>query len=207
MQMPKLQGGSFRLAEAGLLAILLVLPACSLNVKKSQNGEDKKVDIETPVGGIHVSKDAAVRDTGLPGYPGAREKQKGSDGHDNNANVNISSSFFGVKVVAVEFLSDDPPEKVAAFYRNQLKKYGGVLECHTSNRHGDSGDVDVKIGKDGGKNDNQLSCEKSSGSTLELKVGTKDNEHIVSISPQDQGKGTDFALVFVQTRGGNKDTI
>jgi hypothetical protein len=207
MQMPKLPGGRFRLADAGLLAILLVLPACSLNVKKSQNGEDKKVDIETPVGGIHVSKDAAVRDTGLRGYPGAREKSKGSDGHDNNANVNISSGFFGVKVVAVEFLSDDPPEKVAAFYRNQLKKYGGVLECHTSNRHGDSGDVDVKIGKDGGKGDNQLSCEQSSGSTLELKVGTKDNQHIVSISPQDQGKGTDFALVFVQTRGGNKDTI
>ena len=42
---------------------------------------------------------------------------------------------------------------------------------------------------------------------LELKVGTKDNQHIVSISPQDKGKGTDFALVFVQTRGGSKDTI
>jgi len=40
-----------------------------------------------------------------------------------------------------------------------------------------------------------------------LKVGTKDNQHVVSISPQDKGKGTDFALVFVQARGSSKDTI
>jgi hypothetical protein len=38
-------------------------------------------------------------------------------------------------------------------------------------------------------------------------VGTKDNQHVVSISPQDKGKGTDFALVFVQARGSSKDTI
>ncbi|MGC2197910.1 MAG: hypothetical protein WA628_24785 [Terriglobales bacterium] len=207
MRTPKLPGASFTLAAAGLLATLLVLPGCSLKVKKSENGEDKKVDIETPVGAIHVSKDAAVRDTGLPSYPGAREKQKGSDGDQNKANVNISSSFFGVKVVAVEFLSDDPPEKVAAFYRDQLKKYGGVLECHTSNRHGDAGDVDVDFGKEGDGKDSKLTCEHDSGSTIELKVGTKDKQHIVSISPLDKGKGTDFALVFVQTRGGNKDTI
>jgi hypothetical protein len=207
MRTSELPGANFTLTAAGLLAILLVLPACSVNVKKSDDGEDKKVDIETPVGGIHVSKDAAVRDTGLPSYPGAREKQKGSNGEESKANVNISSSFFGVKVIAVEFLSDDPPEKVAAFYREQLKKYGGVLECHTSNRHGDAGDVDVNLGNDDGKKDSKLTCEHDSGSTIELKVGTKDNQHLVSISPQDKGKGTDFALVFVQTRGGNKDTI
>ncbi len=189
-----------------VVASVLVIAGCSINVKKNKNGEDQNVDIQTPVGGIHVNTDAAVRDTGLPTYPGAREKQKGSDGNNNKANVNISSSLFGVKVVAVEFLSDDPPEKVAAFYRDQLKRYGGILECHTKNSHGDAGDVDVKIGKDKDEKNNRLTCENDGGSTLELKVGTKDNQHIVSISP-DKGKGTDFALVYVQTRGGNKDTI
>jgi hypothetical protein len=205
MHAPRWHNASFALA--GVLAVLIALPACHVNVQKSDKGEGKRVDIETPVGGIHVSKNAAARDTGLPTYPGAREKEKGSSGHDSNANVNISSGFFGVKVVAVEFLSDDPPDKVAAFYKDQLKKYGGVLECHTSNQHRDAGDVDVNLGKDDGKKDNQLTCEHDSGSTVELKVGTKDNQHIVSISPQDKGKGTDFALVFVQTRGGSKDTI
>jgi hypothetical protein len=206
MRTPRWQGARFTLAS--VLAALIVLPACSVNVKKSDSGEDKKVDIETPVGGIHVSKDANARDTGLAVYPGAQEKQKSSNGHDsNNANVNISSGFFGVKVVAIEFLSNDSPDKVAAFYRDQLKKYGGILECHTSNPHGDAGDVDVNLGQDRGKKDSKLTCEHDSGSTIELKVGTKDNQHIVSISPQDKGKGTDFALVFVQTRGGDKDTI
>jgi len=185
---------------AAIVALIVLVAACHVNVQKSENGEDKKVDVETPVGAIHVNKGVAARDTALPVYPGAQEKKKG----DNSANVNISSSFFGLKVVAIEYLSDDPPEKVAAYYKDQLKKYGAILECHTSNPHNDAGDVDVSIGDE---KDKKLSCEHGSGPTLELKVGTKDNQHLVSISPQDKGKGTDFALVFVQTRGGSKDTI
>jgi hypothetical protein len=201
------QGASARLALASLLVLLFVASlGCKINVNKSQNGEDKNVDIETPVGGIHVSQGANARDTGLAVYPGAQEKQKG-DHDSNSANVNISSGFFGVKVVAIEFLSNDSPDKVAAFYRDQLKKYGGILECHTDNPHGDPGDVKVDMSKDHEKSDNKLTCEHDHGATLELKVGTKDNQHIVSISPQHEGKGTDFALVFVQTRGGGKDTI
>lgn len=206
MRIPKLPGVSLRVAIPAALAVLVLLPACSLNVKKNEKGGGEKVDIQTPVGGIHVSQDANARDTGLPTYPGARPKEK-TKNDGNNANVNISSGFFGIKVVAIEFTSDDPPEKVAAFYREQLKKYGGVLECHTDNPHEDAGDVDVDLGKD--KDDKpkskQLTCEHNSGKSLELKVGTKDNQHIVSISPQ--GKGTDFALVYVQAHGSNRDTI
>jgi hypothetical protein len=186
---------------------LALLPACSVNVKKAENGEDKKVDIETPMGGIHVSKGADARDTGLSIYPGARQKNEDKSGEEKSANVNISAGMFGLKVVAIEYLSDDPPEKIAAYYKDQLKRFGAILECHTSNRHGDAGDVDVALGKKGDKSSGQLSCEHDSGNVLELKVGTKQNQHIVSISPQDGGKGSDFALVFIQTRGGDKDTI
>ena len=189
------------------LAGSIVLPACSVNVKKGANGEEKKVDIETPVGAIHVDKGADVRDTGLLVYPGARQKAESKNGEEQSANVNISSGLFGLKVVAIEYVSDDPPDKIAAYYRDQLKHFGTIVECHTSNRHGDAGDVDVHMGKDGDKNSSQLTCEHDTGNTLELKVGTKQNQHIVSVSPQDGGKGTDFALVFVQTRGGDKDTI
>ena len=200
--MRRVMGDSAWLAV--LAGLLVFVAACHVNVQKSENGEEKKVDVETPVGAIHVNKDASARDTGLPIYPGAKEKNKDSGHDDNKANVNISSSFFGLKVVAIEYLTDDPPEKVAAYYKDQLKKYGAILECHTTDKHNDAGDVDVSIGDD---KDKKLSCEHSSGPTLELKVGTKDNQHIVSISPNDKGKGSDFALVFVQTRGGNKDTI
>jgi hypothetical protein len=196
-----------------LVAGLLALPGCSIHVRKDNNGEDKKVDIETPVGGIHVSKGADARDTGLPIYPGARQKEEDKSGDEKSANVNISAGSFALKVVAVEFLSDDSPDKVTAYYKDQLKKYGAILECHTTNRHGDSGDVDFQLGKDDDKekddqkDSHQLKCEQKSGPTIELKVGTKENQRLVAISPQDKGKGTDFALVYVQTRGTKKDMI
>ena len=118
----------------GLVALIaLLLPACSVNVKKQQNGEDKQVDIRTPLGGIHVSKDANVADVGLAVYPGARLKQQGSNGEDKSANVDISSFGFRLKVVALEYESDDSPAKLVAYYKDQLQKYGHVLECHTSN--------------------------------------------------------------------------
>ena len=182
-----------------LIAIALVLlPACSINVKKNEDGEDKKVDVETPVGGIHVSKDADVRDVGLAVYPGARKKQKDLSGDEKSANVNISGPGFGVKVVAVEYLSDDSPDKLVAYYRDQLKKYGSVLECHTS-KHG--GDVEVnKMSHQDRKESRKLTCDNDdSGKTVELKVGTEDNQHIVAVEPQ--GKGSSFALVYVQTHG------
>jgi len=206
--MKRSQRTKLTLTLALAVTSLMALPACSINVKKDDNGQDEKVDIETPVGGIHVSKGADARDTGLPIYPGARQKDDDKDGEEKSANVNISAGFFGLKVVAVEFLSDDSPEKVSAYYKDQLKKYGTILECHTTNRHGDTGDVNVHVGKNDDKKDShQLTCEQNSGPTIELKVGTKENQRIVAVSPQDKGKGTEFALVYVQMRGTNKDMI
>jgi hypothetical protein len=206
--MKRSQRTKLALSLALTVMSLMALPACSINVKKDDNGQDKKVDIETPVGGIHVSKGADARDTGLPIYPGARQKDDDKDGEEKSANVNISAGFFGLKVVAVEFLSDDPPEKITSYYKDQLKKYGTILECHTTHRHGDTGDVNGHVGKNDDKKDSHpLTCEQNSGPTIELKVGTKENQRIVAVSPQDKGKGTDFALVYVQTRGTNKDMI
>jgi hypothetical protein len=171
------------------LTAALMLAACSVNVKKDSAGEDKNVDINTPFGGIHVNKDADVRDTGLPVYPGARQKQRGDSGNEKSANVDISSSSFGVKVVAIEYESDDAPGKVVAYYKESLKKYGKVLECHT-----DSGNYNYHGGSE------ELRCEgNNNGKKVELKAGTRSNQHIVSIEPQ--GKGADFALVYVRTRG------
>jgi hypothetical protein len=199
---PRLQASNVPSACVLAVAALLALPACSLNVKKGDNGEEKRVDISTPVGGIHVGEGADPRDTGLPVYPGARVKEKTGD--KNSANVNISSSFFGLKVVALEYLSDDSPDKLISFYKDKLKSYGNVLECHTD-KHGDPGDVHVNIGEKD-KKSHELRCDDHKGSTVELKVGTEENQHIVAISPPDGGgNGSDFALVFVQVHAGDKD--
>jgi hypothetical protein len=182
----------------GALALvsLLLLPACSINAKKGQNGEDKKVDISTPIGGIHVSKDADAGDVGLPVYPGARPKQENA-GNDKSANVNISGFGFGLKVVALEYESDDAPDKVLSFYKDELKKYGNVLVCRTGHL-----DINTDL-KTKNENSHELTCESSSGSNTELKVGTKENQHIVAVEPQ--GKGTDFSLVYVRTHGKEAD--
>lgn len=181
----------FALGFATLAALLL--SGCSINVKKQQNGEDKQVDINTPVGGIHVSKDANVADVGLAVYPGARLKQNDSDGKDKSANVNISSFGFGLKVVAMEYQSDDSPAKLIAYYKDQLQKYGKVLECHTSHF-----EVNPDI-KGSDHESHELTCEGSSGNNVELKVGTKENQHIVAVEPD--GKGSSFSLVYVRTHG------
>ena len=178
------------------IALLTVYPACTVNVKKAENGEEKQVDIKTPVGGIHVSKGADVRDTGLAVYPGARQQEKDSDDNDKSANVNISSFGFGLKVVAVKYESDDAPAKLLGFYRNELKKYGKVLECHSSSHI----NMDFKTDK---SDSDDLTCEEHNGNNVELKVGTKENQHIVSIEPN--GKGSSFALVYIRTHGKEAD--
>jgi len=183
--------GRFVLGFAILTALLL--QGCSLNVKKGKNGEDKNVDIDTPVGGIHVSKGANEADVGLPVYPGARLKQDDHDGDDKSANVNISGFGFGLKVVALDYQSDDSPAKLVAFYKDQLKKYGKVLECHTAHLN-----VNPDF-KESDHGSHELTCEGSSGSNVELKVGTKENQHIVAVEPD--GKGSSFSLVYVRTHG------
>jgi hypothetical protein len=192
------------LAFAIAFVALSILPACSVNVKKGDNDQDKKVDIETPMGGIHVSKNADVRDTGLPVYPGARLKEKEDNGEQKSANVNISGMGYALRVVAVEFESDDPPQKLITYYQDQLKKYGNVLQCRASKFGGNT--RTTYHGKDSHAS-NELKCTgDNSGKVVELKVGTDQNEHIVSIQPSDSGKGSVFALVHLQTHS-EEDTI
>ena len=191
-------------SAAVILSSLLSSLGCSVNVKKEANGQDKQVDINTFAGGIHVSKQADVSDTGLNVYPGARLREKGSDGSDKSANVNISGFGYGLKVVALEYESDDAPSKVLSFYKDQLRKYGNVLECHTSGHF----NVDMKMGssssgKDSGNNSNELTCEANHGDNIELKVGKKYDQHIVEVEPD--GKGSSFSLVYVRTHGKDAD--
>ena len=123
-------------------------------------------------------------------------KEKDSDQGDKNANVNISGFGYGIKVVALEYQSDEGPAKIVAFYKDQLKKYGNVLECHSSDLN-----FDMRTGSHESK---ELTCSKANqGNNVELKVGTKDNQHIVAVQPE--GKGSSFSLVYVRTHGKDAD--
>ena len=187
----------YRLAGIAFAVVaILLLSACSINVKKEKNGDDKQVDINTPVGGIHVSKEVNPEDLGIAVYPGATLKEKGN-GEDKSANVNLSSFGFGLKVVALEYESKDSPDKVVAYYKDQLKKYGDVLVCHTTSMN-----VNAGIRKHDGDS-HELTCEGGGGHNIELKVGTRENQHIVAV--ESSGRGSNFSLVYVRTHGKDAD--
>ena len=186
-----------QLAFVFIAIAVLFVSACSINVKKEKNGEDKQVDINTPVGGIHVSKAVTPEDVGVPIYPGARLKEKESGKGDKSANVNISGFGYGLRVSAMEYESDDIPAKVVDYYKDQLKRYGNVLVCHTSHVN-----VNADI-KDHGEGSQELTCEGATGVNVELKVGTKENQHIVAVEPE--GSGSKFHLVYVRTHSKDAD--
>jgi hypothetical protein len=173
------------------LAVALTLPTFA----QDSDTKDKNFDVRSSVGDLHIGSDADARKIGLPLYPGARLKS--DDKNSNQANLSVVTDAFGMKLVVANYDSDDAPGKVIDFYRDKLKKYGKVIECHSS-KHG--GDVEVHDGKDS-KDSKELKCDDNSGPVTELKVGTEDNQHLVAIEPRDASKGSTFALVYVHTRG------
>jgi len=190
------------LALGLLLAALCTLPACSISVDKGNNKEGARhVDIKSPVGDLRVSDQADIRDAGLSVYPGAKPAPKDNSDDEKSANVNLALPGFQLKVVAAEFLSDDAPEKIVAYYDKELQKFGKPIQCHgayTSGGHVESHDKD-DLSK-------PVTCDKmGSGDGVELKVGTEGNQHIVAVKPNN--KGTRFALVYVRMHTGEDTTI
>ncbi len=190
-----------KLSLGALFAALCVLPACSINTNdKSKDGE-KHVDIKSPIGDLHVSDHADIRDAGLALYPGAKPAPKDNSDDKKSANVNLSIPGFSLKVVAAEFISDDAPDKIIAYYDKELQKYGKPIRCHGS---WSGGHVETKGGKD--EMSKPVSCGNSGGGdSVELKVGTEGNQHIVAVKPN--SLGTRFALVYVRTHTGSDDSI
>lgn len=181
--------------------VSLILAGCTVSTHKEsgQNGENKDVDIRTPLGSISVHKGSATaKETGLASYPGAQLKTDEED-EDSSANVNISSSLFGgLRVVAAKYRSDDPPDKIVSFYRKELGHYGNVVDC--------TGGFNMHF--EAHHKDDPVSCNDGHGSDHdykeELKVGTENNQRIMAVKPS--GKGSEFALVYVRAHD-NKDSM
>jgi hypothetical protein len=186
----------FRFTTLALFtSILITLPAAAQSDDKER---DKNVDVHSPVGDLHVGKDADAQKAGLPVYPGAHPRR---DENNDPVNLGLFTESFGLKLIVAKYETSDPAEKVLAFYREKMKKYGKVLECHSTNDnagvHADDDD------KEGAK---PLKCEgDNSGPVRELKVGTEDNAHIVAIENPDSGKGTTFAVIYLHKHGKSGD--
>jgi hypothetical protein len=179
-----------------VLAALLLLPARAAAQNTNSDDEDKNLDIQ-----LHVGKDADAQKVGLPLYPGARLKP--DEENRNRANFALLTGGFGMKLVVASYDSGDAPSKVIAYYRGQLKRYGRVLECRTKES---GGDVHANVHTQESTDSKQLKCDgDNAGNIVELKAGTQDNLHVVSVEPSETGKGSTFALVYVYTRGKQGD--
>jgi len=176
------------------LALLLLLSACSIHEQKQDDSGNKKVDIKTPFAEIHVGTDTDAKDTGLASYPGAKPKNdRENDKH--RANISIGGDDFGLRVVTAGFVSDDPPEKVIDFYRKDLKRYGNVLECKKGlDEHKAHGESELRCDDHGSEEPGKLT----------LAVGVPEKQRIVAV--KQNGKGSEFDLVFVQVKG-KKETM
>jgi hypothetical protein len=168
---------AFAIVAAG--ALLAGFWGCKV---QKGDGANKKLDMETSVGSVHLNTQVDPKDTGLAVYPGATRTEE-DDKHA--ANFSIDSSLFGAKLVAIKYHSDDSPEKVLDFYRKQLRAYGEVTECH--------GKVDIA--------GSEARCLSGLGEETNLLTGTQERRHVVSVKAD--GKGSKFALMYLQTHRGS----
>lgn len=188
-------------------ALLLSLAGCEMNVNKDEANGKKGVEINTPFGDMKVKNQADAKDTGLPVYPGATIKPA-DRGDDGKGQATVSMNLFGLKVAVVSYVSDDSPDKVLAWYREQLKPMGRFVECTGSGR--DVGNVHADTKDD--DEDKAVTCDKSTDHTgrkiTELKMGTERNQKVVALGERKDGKpGTEFALVRVIVGKGKEGTI
>ena len=188
-----------RLTLGALFAGLCVLPACSIHTNDNNKNGEKNVDIKSPVGDLHVSDQADIRDVGLTLYPGAQPAPK-EDSDKENANVNLSVPGFTLKVAAAEFISDDAPDKIIAYYDKELQKYGKPIQCRGAWK------MNFNVSVTPANASKPVWCDVSgSGDAVELKVGTEGNQHVVAFKPRD--RGSRFALIYIRVHTGKDDTI
>ena len=176
---------------------LATLSGCRVDADK--HGDNKNVRVATPFGGVQVktNNETNIQGIGLPVYPGAELVRK-KDKDNGSADVNLSFGHFQLRVKAANYQTPDPPEKVSAFYKDALKKYGVVIECNHDRPVGTPTQTDEGLTCSDGNKKEAVTEPDASGKT-ELKTGSKQHQHIVAIEPK--GGGTKFGLVALDLPG------
>jgi hypothetical protein len=190
---------------ASALAITLaVATGCRVQVDKSKDGNDNNVKVDTPIGGLHVRTDQlSAADLGLPPYPGAQlvSNHDGSDHDKQSADIHIGFGKWQLRVKAVSYQTSDSQDKVLAFYKKALGRYGDVLECNNGQAIGspamtregltcsDSNKKSIQLHS----NDVQISDDADGHN---VRAGSKHHQHVVEI--KSSNNGTHFALVELE---------
>jgi len=179
------------------LALAAGLAGCRIHTDKDANGKEKNVQVDTPFGGIHVNTNqTTAADLGLPVYPGA-VAVKDDDEH-KSADVQLGFGEWKLRVKAVSYETSDSQEKVTAFYKKALGRFGDVITCQDKSPVGTPTVTHEGLScSDGGKHAkvqiDQGDYRYGRGG-LELKAGSERHQHIVGFESS-KGKMNRFALV------------
>ena len=185
------------------LALATGMAGCRVHVDKDANGQEKKVQVDTPFGGVHVNTDqTTAADLGLPVYPGA-QAVRGDDKH-KSADVHLGFGEWELRVRAVSYATPDSKDKVAAFYKKALSRYGDVITCQNNAPVGTPAATSEGLTCEEDKNPkvqiDQGDYNVGKGN-LELKAGSKRHQHIVGFESPSDGK-TRFAMVALDLPAG-----
>lgn len=182
------------------LALIAWTTGCRVHVDKSANGEEKHVQVDTLFGGVHVNTDqTTAADLGLPVYPGAQVAT--DDNKHKSADVHLGFGEWELRVKVVSYTTSDSEDKVTAFYKSALGRYGDVIACQdhtpvgtpTQTSQGltcaDDKHANVNV------NDNGQNIGYQSGHNgFQLKAGSRRHQHIVAFESSQPGQ-TRFNLV------------
>jgi hypothetical protein len=175
-----------------LLAAGLLLSGCSVSTHK--NGKNDNVDISTPFGSMQVKGGSDTSSIGLATYPGAVPDKQSNGKDEAAADINMSFGNFHLGVKAASFLTPDSQDKVLAFYRKDLARYGDVIECRGNNPVGSPTRTAQGLTCDT-KNGNHVNTHTTKDSDLELRAGSEQHQHIVGV--ETKNGGTKFGLVML----------
>jgi hypothetical protein len=181
------------------------IAGCRVQVDKGPNGEDKKVQVDTPFGGIHVNTDdTTAADLGLPVYPGA-DIVKDKD-NDKSADIHMGFGEWELRVKVVNYSTSDGQDKVVAFYKKALTRYGDVIACQGNTPVGTPTVTSEGLTcADDKNNTTTVQIDRGDYGTgkdsFELKAGSKRHQHIVGFASSAPGQ-TRFALVALDLPAG-----
>ena len=151
-----------------LAVALAIMPFTAQSQSKSDQEKDKKSSNKSV--GFVLSAEATAKDLGLPIYPGARQVKDSSE--DSSAlNVGLWGGSSAFRLVVLKLESEDSPEKVAAFYRKALGKYGAVRDCSKGSS------------KANASQSNACDNDSSTKGGYVYEVGPKEKMHAAGIEP------------------------
>ncbi|MGI4829665.1 MAG: hypothetical protein ACRYFU_15935 [Janthinobacterium lividum] len=168
-----------RLLSVAALLFPVALAGC--HVETHKDGKNNNVDIGTPFGGLSVKTDepATLSKLGLTPYPGATLVRK-HNGEDGTADVNLSLGDFKLGVQAADLQTMDSQDKVLAFYRKDMRRYGAVLTCRGQDTVGQP----TRTADGLTCNTNQ---DHPGGDEMQLRAGSESHQHIVGLHAEDGG--------------------